>query len=340
MNSTDLFSCMEASSTPLIIAEIGNNHEGDLVLAEKMIDAAHEAGAHAVKFQTFRTEEFISNANPERFERMKSFELSFDEFRHLKAKAEALKMIFLSTPFDLESAEFLCSLCNDIKISSGDNTFWPLLDKVSQYDVNLIISCGLVTYDEIDGIFRYVQDRKKVHQTTGKIALLHCVAEYPVASDTANLNVIPEMIARFDAIIGYSDHTIGNQASIIAAILGAQIIEKHFTIDQNYSDFRDHQISSDPHELKDLVQNVSQIDKLMGSGRKQRTKGETEQYKLYRRSLIAKIDMPSGTMITLDKISWVRPSGSISPGEENLILGKSLIKDVNAGDRLTDEIVN
>ena len=339
MDPTNLFSCMKASAMPLIIAEIGNNHEGDLVLAEKMIEAAHEAGAHAVKFQTFRTEEFISISNRERFARTKSFELTFDQVSRLKAKADSLGINFLSTPFDLESAEFLCTHCTDIKISSGDNTFWPLIDKVCQYNTNIIISCGLVTYDEIEVIYKYVLQRKESHQTAGEIALLHCVSEYPVSAKNANLSVIPEMVKRFGAIVGYSDHTIGNQASLIAAALGAQIIEKHFTLDKNYSDFRDHQISSNPNDLADLVGRLEKIGQLLGNGSKQRTEGENNAYNLFRRSAVAKTDMLAGALVTLEKISWVRPSGGVAPGEEASILGKKLIKAVKAGDQLTSEIV-
>lgn len=339
MNPTDLFACMKVSSTPVVIAEIGNNHEGDLLVAEEMIEAAHQAGADAVKFQTFRTEEFISIANRDRFLRTKSFELTFDEFNQLRDKARALKINFLSTPFDLESAEFLCSLCDDIKISSGDNTFWPLLDKVSQYDINLIISCGLVSYDEIDRIIKYVQERRSIYQTSGEIALLHCVSEYPVVPDAANLNVIPQMIERFDATIGYSDHTIGNQAALIAASLGARIIEKHFTLDKKHSEFRDHQLSADPNDLADLVHRLARVTQLMGNGNKQRTEGENSQYELFRRSAVARTDILAGAVLTPDMIAWVRPSGPIAPGEEEPMIGKKLLKPLKAGEQLTYEIV-
>lgn len=337
MSLPNIFSRLKDLDIPVVIAEIGNNHEGNLDIAEKMIISASKTGVHAVKFQTFITKKYISSSNKERFKKIKSFELSFKQFERLKKVSDKHGVSFLSTPLDLESAEFLCSFCEDIKISSGDNTFWPLLDKICQYGINIIISCGLVNFEEIDNIYEFIKEKRSLYATSGKLALLHCTSEYPVEPENANLRVIPEMIDRYKTVIGFSDHSIGIQNSILASVLGAKIIEKHFTLDKNYSDFRDHKISADPNDLFNLIEELKQVEKILGSKTKRRSEKEQNQYELFRRSAIAMDSMPAGTVLTKDKISWVRPAGSLSPEQEDTIVGKTLIKKIKSGHEITEK---
>ena len=197
-----------------IIAEIGNNHEGSYSLAEEMIGLAAEAGVDAVKFQTFKTELYINSKNKERFEKIKSFELSFNEFEKLSFYAKKIGLSFISTPFDIESASFLSDFVDALKISSGDNNFFPLIKAVSKIGKPLIVSTGLADIDLIKKTKKLVERTWSENNIKQDLALLHCVTAYPVDASHANLNAIKTMQNIFDCTIGYSDHTLGKSASV------------------------------------------------------------------------------------------------------------------------------
>ncbi len=171
------------------------------------------------------------------------------------------------------------------------------------------------------------------------LALLHCVSSYPVPPAQANLAAIGQLRAEFDCSIGYSDHTLGIEACRMAATLGARIIEKHFTLDKHYSDFRDHQLSADPREMAELVQAVRQVEAMLGSGEKRLQECEQSSERAMRRSITAARDLACGAIVTWEDITWVRPGGGLRPGQEHLILGRKLAKPVRRGDRLTIELV-
>jgi len=240
----------------LIIAEIGNNHEGSYSLAEDMIGLAEESGADAVKFQTFQTEHYLSVNDKERYKRLKSFELTFNEFEKLSNIAKELGILFISTPFDLESALFLNSIVDAMKISSGDNTFYPLIQSVAETGKPIIMSTGLVDIQQIMKSKTLIENIWAEKDIVQDLAILHCVSAYPVEAQYANLRAIQSLRESLDCTVGLSDHTIGTTSAIVSVALGARIIEKHFTIDKHFSDFRDHQISCDPQDMKQLVQSV------------------------------------------------------------------------------------
>lgn len=319
-----------------IIAEIGNNHEGDFHLAKKMILAAAKSGADAVKFQTFIPNYYVTSSNIERIKRLKSFQLSNKEFIQLSNFANECGVLFFSTPFDLESADFLNQIQPIFKISSGDNTFYPLIDTISNFRKPTIISTGLTLNENIDMLYSRILKNWETKNIKSELALMHCVSSYPVPIEEANLNKIKTMIKNYPkATIGYSDHTIGIEASIYAVSIGAKIIEKHFTIDKNYSDFRDHQISADPQEFKNLVSSIRKIEVLKGTGDLILQDCEKEIKMELRRSIAAKINLKEGDQITYDKLTWVRPGSGIAPGNENLIIGKFLAKEVLQGQLIT-----
>lgn len=315
----------------LIIAEIGNNHEGSYALAEEMIGLAAAAGAGAVKFQTFKTEYYVSKKDKDRFKRLKSFELSHADFENLSRVAKELGLLFISTPFDLESAEYLSSIVDAYKISSGDNNFYPLIEKVAKKKKPIIMSTGLADLDQIKKSQLFIYKVRQENELRNELAILHCVSSYPVLPEHANLKAIKTLQTELDCTIGYSDHTIGVDASLIAVALGARIIEKHFTIDKNYSDFRDHQLSADPEEFRQLVNKVKTASMMMGTGNKILQEVEISIEDQIRRSIVAKHDLPKGAKISWDDITWIRPAGGLLPGEENKILGKTLIKSVKMG---------
>ena len=227
----------------LVIAEIGNNHEGSFEAAVKMLHAAADAGVHAVKFQTYKTELYANPHHDEaRFKRLKRFELTQDQFKKLKDTADTRGVMFLSTPFDLESAEFLNELVPAFKIGSGENTFYPLLEKIASFCKPIIMSCGISEVSSIRAAKTAIEAVWKRHNYTGELALLHCVSAYPTKPEEANLLAIKRLQREFGDVVGYSDHTLGIEAAVVSLGLGARIVEKHFTLDKNYSDFRDHQM--------------------------------------------------------------------------------------------------
>ena len=315
----------------LIIAEIGNNHEGDFNVACEMIEAAAEAGADAVKFQTFKTEHYVSKDNLERFSRLKSFELSFNEFERLSVKAKELGLLFISTPFDLFSADALSHFVDGIKISSGDNNFYPLIQKISEFNLPTILSLGLLGIDDIQSILSTFTNNWEIDFLKVNLAILHCVCSYPVPDNEANLGALLELQHEFDCTIGYSDHVMGNKAALLSVALGARIVEKHFTLDNSYSDFRDHQLSADFEQMKALVNDIRLAEALIGDHSKQTEKCEVPLTNAVRRSIVLARDMQKGESLTLQDITWVRPGGGIPPGHENSIIGKILKKNLPAG---------
>src|SRR5439155_16391161 len=208
----------------LVVAEIGNNHEGNFEVAKELVRRAAACGVDGVKFQTFKTEHYVSSADAERFKRLKSFELSFAQFEELASLARSLGMLFLSTPFDLESAAFLGPLVDAYKIASGDNNFFPLIQRVCETGKPIIVSSGATSLEQIAKTKRYVEDQWRARGFAQKLAILHCVSSYPVPPEQANLAAIPFLIDSVGGTIGYSDHTIGIDACIVAAALGARII--------------------------------------------------------------------------------------------------------------------
>ncbi|HWP95228.1 MAG TPA: N-acetylneuraminate synthase family protein [Syntrophomonadaceae bacterium] len=322
----------------LIVAEIGNNHEGSYTLAEDMVGLAADAGVGAVKFQTYQTEFYVSKTDEARFSRLKAFELNFDEFERLSKVARHAGLIFLSTPFDIESAQFLNNIVPAFKIASGDNNFYPLINCVAHTLKPVILSSGLADMTQIRYTKALIEQVWSEHNTEQKLAILHCVTSYPVPTDQANLAAIRNLQSNLNCTIGYSDHTIGITAAVLSVALGARIIEKHFTIDKNYSDFRDHQISADPAEMKSLVDAVKQATVLLGSGEKVLQSSEKEVVTAVRRSIVSRRDLPAGKILSGNDITWVRPAGGIAPGNESLLLGKEIKKAVSKGQMLTADI--
>jgi sialic acid synthase SpsE len=318
-----------------IVAEIGNNHEGNVQVARRMVEEAAAAGVDAVKFQTFRTAQFVSQADPARFKRLQSFELTFDQFRELEKLARSLDVAFISTPLDLESAAFLEPLVDAFKIASGDNDFFPLIEKVCASKKPLIISTGATDLATVKRTRDFVADRRG----TAGLAFLHCVSSYPAPAAEANLSAIPFLAAELGTLVGYSDHTMGPEACLTAAALGACILEKHFTLDKHHSDFRDHQLSADPAEMRQIVEGVRRVEQLLGRPEKVLQPCESSINALIRRSIAAGADLPAGHRVRLEDLVWLRPSGGIPPGGEALVVGKALRRAVRAGERLAAEDV-
>ncbi len=323
----------------MIVAEIGNNHEGSVTLAEQLIGLAAEAGVDAVKFQTFQTEQYISRCDRRRFEQLKSFELTFDHFRRLSRAAAGAGVLFLSTPLDRTSAQFLNDLVAAYKVASGDNTFYPLLETIAATGRPVIVSTGLATLDEIASAKRTIESVWSERGIGQSLALLHCVSSYPTASHDANLRALGTLKETFQCTVGYSDHTLGIEAAVLSVAAGARIVEKHFTISKDYSDFRDHQLSADPPEMATLVGRIREAERMMGDGARVPRPCERDLIGQLRRRAVARRDLPTGAVLTQDDVIWLRPGGGRTPGSPRILFGRSLAVPVVAGRIITPDVL-
>ncbi|MFC1584528.1 N-acetylneuraminate synthase family protein [Fibrobacterota bacterium] len=322
-----------------IVAEIGNNHEGDVSLACELIGRAAECGVDAVKFQTYRTDHYVNGADKHRADMLRKFELTYGDFEKLAGRAGELGLEFLSTPFDIASAEFLSTIVSALKISSSDLTFYPLLETCAETGLPLVLSTGLSNLQEIGRAVELLQARWKENGLSQQMALLHCIASYPAPPEETNLRALRTLRREFGCAIGYSDHTIGSTAAIMAIAQGARIIEKHFTLDHHYSDFRDHLLSAEPEEMKELVRSVRQAESMLGTGEKVPQPCEKPSLSLMRRSITAATDLAEGDLITFDNITWTRPAGGLPPGEESRIIHKRAARGIRRGEMITQENV-
>ncbi len=317
-----------------MIAEIGNNHEGRFDVAERLVRLAAECGADAVKFQTFRTEHYVGRTNEQRFSRLKRFELTGEQFAELAALAHLLGLLFLSTPFDLESAAILEPMVDAYKIASGDNDFFPLITRVAQTGKAVLISSGASDLAQARRAVECVRAEWNARGVQADLAVLHCVSCYPVPPDQANLRAIQTLATALDVPIGYSDHTVGTDAALIAVALGARLVEKHFTLDHAFSGFRDHQLSADPGEMRDLVVRVRRAVRMLGNGNKVLQPCEIATAAEIRRSVVASRDLSAGHQLEAADVTWTRPAGGLPPGQEGALLGRRIRRSVSAGQAL------
>lgn len=317
-----------------IVAEAGVNHNGDIGLAKKLVDAAKDAGVDAVKFQTFKAEDVVIKEAPmaryqernigkkeSQREMLKKLELKYKDFEALKKYCDEKKLIFLSTPHS-DVIDFLDHLVPAYKIGSGDLTNVPFLEKVARRGKPMILGTGIATLKEVKEALKaiYKQGNKQV-------VMLHCTSSYPCSIEDVNLRAMQTMQKELDCLTGYSDHTLGITAPIMAAALGAVVIEKHFTLDKTLPG-PDHKASLEPHELKEMVEAIRVVEKALGSALKKPTKEEEETKKISRKSIVAKTNIPKGTIITKDMLAIKRPGTGIYPKCLGEIIGKKTIKDI------------
>jgi len=313
-----------------IIAEAGVNHNGSLESAEKLVDAAKSAGADAVKFQTFKAENVLTqnvekaeyqkettSAEESQYDMIKKLELTEYDFKDLANHAKEKKIMFLSSPFDKESVDLLDEMnVPAYKIASGEITNFPLLKHIAEKEKPIILSTGMATLGEIEEALNVIRN-----EGVEDIVLLHCVTSYPVKMEDVNLSVIETLRHTFKLPVGFSDHTLGITIPIAAVALGACMIEKHFTLDRNLPG-PDHKASLEPDELKEMVQAIRDVEKALGDGIKQPTVAEKEIKKVARRSIVAKVDISEGTVITGDMLDVKRPGTGIEPKYMREIIGK------------------
>ena len=319
----------------IIIAEAGVNHNGIMELAIQMADAAKEAGADYIKFQTFIPENLVSRhaskadyqkaatgTEDSQLEMLLKLALTQENFRELQAYCQKIGIGFLSTPFDLESICFLNQLDMDFwKLPSGEITNLPYLEAIGRTHKRVVMSTGMSELCEIGEAVRILE-----LNGAGEITLLHCNTEYPTPYADVNLLAMKQLKEVFRKPAGYSDHTVGMEVSIAAAALGASVIEKHFTLDRNLPG-PDHKASLEPEELKQLVQAVRHIQASLGDGQKKRTRSEEKNCQAARKSIVAKCSIKAGDIFSEENLTVKRPGSGISPMKWHEILGQAAQRD-------------
>ena len=310
---------------PFIIAEIGNNHEGNFNTALELIKKASYCRVDAVKFQTFKPDLYVNGKEKKRIKLLKKFSLSNEEFFKLSKYAKKKKLKFISTPFDIPSAVFLNKIVDYFKVSSGDNNYYELIDKVLSFKKKTIISTGLLDKKSLDKLINYLL-KKNIQKN--KLNILHCVASYPTKPENINLSRITYIKKKFKINTGFSDHTIGPLSSIIATILGAKIIEKHFTLDNNFSNFRDHKISLNPVDMENFVCNLENLSKINFDFSHTISKDEKNNYYAMRRAFYWAKNIKKGQKIESNHIKFVRPSFKKSSVLKKSIINKFASKDI------------
>ena len=320
----------------LIIAEAGVNHNGSIEMAKQLIDAAAVAGVNYVKFQTFKAEKLVTKdakqaeyqqrnaADSSQYAMLKKLELTSRQHEELVAYCQQKGVRFLSTAFDLESIEYLHSLHHGLwKIPSGEITNYPYLKKIAQYGEPVIMSTGMCSMDDVEQALNVLlKNGLKKEQ----ISLLHCNTEYPTPMQDVNLKAMLQLRDEFGIKVGYSDHTKGIEVPIAAVALGAEVIEKHFTLDRTLPG-PDHKASLEPNELKAMVDAIHNIEQALGDGQKHVSASEEKNMAIARESIVAAKDIKRGELLTEENLTTKRPGSGISPMRWEEVIGTKAIRD-------------
>lgn len=326
-----------------VIAEAGVNHNGTIDTARKLIEVAAASGADAVKFQTFVADRLVTPAAPKapyqkdrtdgsesQLDMLRRLELSEAAHLELFAKCAELGILFLSTPFDEDSADFLESLgVAAFKVPSGELTNLPFLDHIGRKRKPIILSTGMATLEEVQSAVETV-----LQAGCTEVVLLHCVSCYPAAPADVNLRAMETMAQASDRPIGYSDHTLGIEVSLAAVAMGACVIEKHFTLDRTLPG-PDHRASLEPAELKALVKGIRTIEQAFGDGVKVPAGAEREIADIARKSVVAATHIPAGTILTRELLAIRRPGTGIRPALRDSLIGRRTAQEIHAGSLVT-----
>ena len=326
----------------LNIAEAGENHNGDMELAYKLIDVAKDAGADIVKFQTSvnsisryaekaEYQKKTTDSSESQLDMVNKLRLGFDNYKKLKIYCEKIGIEFLSTPFDVESVRFLASInVNYWKIPSGDILNVPLIEEMCKTPKPVILSTGMSTFEELEIPMKILRDGG-----IDDVTMLQCTTEYPAPYESANLHAMQNMGRKFNVPMGISDHTPGIEVPLAAVAMGASVVEKHFTLDKNMEG-PDHKASLNPDELKAMVRGIRNIEKALGDGIKEVQECEKKNITVARKSIVANRDIKKGECFTIDNITTKRPGNGISSVYWHEYLGKKAWRDFS-NDELIDE---
>ncbi len=332
-----------------IAAEIGVNFNGSMELAKQSIDEAAKAGANAVKFQTFKAEEFVAHKDltytyknskgktitESQYDMFKRLELPDDWHSILKKYAESKGVSFFSSAADRNAVDLLVKMgVPALKMASEDLINVELLEYVAQQKIPVILSTGMSNQEEVDEAVEIFKKHKH-----DKIIILHCVSSYPTPNEYSNLKKIHSLATRYQVPVGFSDHTEGPAASVLAVALGACVIEKHFTVDKNLPG-PDHKMSMDPTEFTQMVSAIRAAESMMGDGKITFQKVEEEIRRTCRRSIVAAQDIASGTKITAEMLAYKRPGDGLKPTNRTKLIGKKTVKAISKNEKINLEDIS
>jgi len=336
------------AETPYFIAEAGVNHNGDLDLAEELIDAAATAGSDAVKFQTFAAARLVTRAaekaeyqqeqgdEESQYDMLERYELDRSAHERLQMYASKRGITFLSTPFDAESADLLDAIdVPAVKVGSGELDNYPLLERIAGFGRPMIVSTGMGTMEEVHdarGVIRNVDPDVP-------LVFLHCTSAYPSTVDDMNLRAMETMEEELPEPIGYSDHTTLPETPAIAVAAGACVVEKHFTLDRTLPG-PDHEASLEPNELARAVELVDVAARALGSASKEPVEAELENVTVVRKSLHAAVDVPAGTVLGEGDVQILRPADGLSPRYYHSVIGAETTRDLTAGEPIGEDDVS
>lgn len=322
-------------SKTLIIAEAGVNHNGDLEIAKKLVRTAKGCGADIVKFQTAKLSSLVTKTaemaeyqkenigkTTSQKEMLSKLLLPYEAFVELAAYCKEVEIQFLSTPFDIESIDFLHGLgCSVWKVPSGEITNYPYLVAIAKLHQPVILSTGMSTLQEVADALRVLRENG-----AGEVTLLHCTTQYPTPYEDVNLNAMLTLQDAFGCPVGYSDHTPGIEVPVAAVAMGATVIEKHFTLDKTMEG-PDHKASLEPLELGAMVSSIRHIEVALGDGVKQPVAAELANQKVARKSIVAACDIKAGETLTEENLTTKRPGTGINPMRWNEVIGTKAIRD-------------
>ncbi|THJ23524.1 MAG: hypothetical protein CAF45_007525 [Nitrospira sp. CG24E] len=316
----------------VVVAEIGVNHEGDVETAARLIQLAHEAGADAVKLQTYTPERFASMADPVRFQRVTRFCLDRSAHIRLAERAKQIGAVLFSAAITEDVIPLLAELFPVIKVASGDLNFQPIVRGAAASGKPVILSTGNSTVEEIDQALTWCRAEIGDAHIQDRLALLHCVSAYPVPIEQANLLSIPFLRERFGLVTGYSNHVLGSEAVLAAVALGARIVEVHVTDRREGREFRDHAMSFEPPELARLVVSVRKVAASLGKPGKLLQPSELEIRAAMRKGVVAAHDLLAGTVLSKDDLMYARPASEFPAADLPLLLGRRLKVALRGGD--------
>lgn len=320
---------------PLLIAEIGGNHEGDFEYAKKLTKLALEADVDFVKYQLYSGDSLVSKLeNPQRNQHFKKFELSREQYIELAEMCHANGARFMASVWNPDYFSWIDPYMDIYKIGSGDLTAYPVLKSTAELGKPIILSTGLSNLEEVKDAVAFIQSVNDLYKDPEYLSILQCTSMYPIPFEDANLNVMKSFEQSFGLPVGYSDHTEGAYALEIAVAMGAQILEFHFTDVREGKEFRDHKVSLTRDEVIELTRKIKMIDQLKGSAEKMALPVEGDHVRTFRRAVYLKKDMASGEIIEEDDLITLRPNHGIDARDYQKLIGKKLNKNVRAFEKL------
>ncbi|MEM9340777.1 MAG: N-acetylneuraminate synthase family protein [Bacteroidota bacterium] len=314
---------------PLLIAEIGGNHEGDFDYAMKLTELAIESGADYIKFQIYTGDGLVNPVEgAQRNKHFKKFELSREQHIQLAERCRQSQKGYLASVWQEDAMEWIDPYIDFYKIGSGDLTAYPLLKATAKWEKPILLSTGLSTEKEVTDAVDYLKGINPLYENPDYLGVLQCTSMYPIPNEDANLNVMNSLKEKTNATIGYSDHTEGSKALEIAVAMGAQILEFHFTDDRENKTFRDHKVSLTKEEVLGLIDTINEIQATQGDAQKRPLAVEGDHVVSFRRAVYPGVDIPAGKVIEEKDLITLRPNHGIPANEFDTLIGKTAVRDL------------